>query len=245
MSNSEQDRLIEEYVATRNKDIGKISIPPVGEYPPDTDHFYGSIMNEWIDTDLIRHFADAMGDRNPLWRNTEYATKTRWGGIIAPPTIGDSIIQPYSGKFETSEIIPKFQTFFVVPNGSTRQMFQVIRPGDKFRAVQYFMGLTEMEPYLPEPSREFDDVMRRILINQRDEIVSVHDRHMRIVINHALDKDHPYWPKRRKRRLTDEERDAITRGYDEEKIRGSNILYWEDVNEGEDIKPLTVGPLNV
>jgi len=245
MSNNEQDRLIEEYVAERNKDIGKISIPPVGEYPPDTDHFYGSIMNEWVDTDLIRHFADAMGDRNPLWRNAEYAVKTRWGGIIAPPTITDSIIQPYSGKFEESEIIPKFQSCFVVPNGSARQMFQAIRPGDKFRAVQYYMGLKEMEPLLPEPSREFDDVVRRVLINQRDEVVAVHDRHMRVVINHALDDDHPYWPKRTKRRLTDEERDAITRGYDEEKIRGSETLYWEDVKEGEDIKPLTVGPLSV
>lgn len=34
--------------------------------------------------DILR-FAMAIGDRNPLWRDEEYARKTPWGGIIAPP----------------------------------------------------------------------------------------------------------------------------------------------------------------
>jgi len=89
----------------------------------------------------------------------------------------------------------------------------------QFRAVQYYLGVKEVEPRLPKPSREFDDAIRRILINQRDEVVAVHDRHMLISINHDLDEDHPYWPKRRKRRLTDQERDSVTNGYDSEKIR--------------------------
>jgi acyl dehydratase len=245
MAKSEQDKLIEEWLAETNRQIGEISSPPVGEYPPDPNHFYGSIMNEWVTTDLIRHFADGMGDRNPLWRNENYARRTRWGGIIAPPTISDTIIQPYSGKFDTSEIAKKFKTIFAIPNGSARQMLQVVRPGDKFRAVQYYLGLREVEPRLPKPSREFDDTMRRILINQRDEVVCIHDRHMLIAVNHELDDDHPYWPKRRKRRLTDEERDSVTNGYDNEKIRGSNTLYWEDVKVGEELKPLIVGPLSV
>jgi len=35
MAKSEQDTLIEEWVAIHNQDIGKMSVPPVGEYPPD------------------------------------------------------------------------------------------------------------------------------------------------------------------------------------------------------------------
>ena len=31
-------------------------------------------------------FADGIGDPNPLWRNDEYAKKTRFGSIIAPPS---------------------------------------------------------------------------------------------------------------------------------------------------------------
>jgi acyl dehydratase len=33
----------------------------------------------------IRRFAQAIGDPNPLWQDEEYAAKTQYGGIIAPP----------------------------------------------------------------------------------------------------------------------------------------------------------------
>ena len=34
----------------------------------------------------IRRFARALGDDNPLYRDEEYAGKSRYGGIVAPPT---------------------------------------------------------------------------------------------------------------------------------------------------------------
>ena len=36
--------------------------------------------------DNIKNFAEAVGDNNPLWINEEYARKSRFGGVIAPPT---------------------------------------------------------------------------------------------------------------------------------------------------------------
>ncbi len=36
--------------------------------------------------DNIKNFADAVGDANPLWINEAYAKKSRYKGIIAPPT---------------------------------------------------------------------------------------------------------------------------------------------------------------
>lgn len=33
----------------------------------------------------IRRFAQAIGDPNPLWQDEQYAGKTRYGEIIAPP----------------------------------------------------------------------------------------------------------------------------------------------------------------
>src|SRR4030043_1127280 len=41
--------------------------------------------NETSTKDAIRHFADGIGDPNPLWRSEDYARKTRYGSIIAPP----------------------------------------------------------------------------------------------------------------------------------------------------------------
>lgn len=239
---SEQDKLIDEWVAEKNSHIGEIKIPPVGEYPPDMDCWYGTIMNEWVTTDVIRHFADGMGDRNPLWRSYDYARKTRWGGIIAPPTITDTIVQPYATQMTKDP--PKFDSFSPCPNGSTRQLFQVIRPGDRFRVVQTYLGVKEVEPTRPKPCRQFEDTVRKIIINQREEIVAIHDRHQDVCINHPIEKM-PMWGVRKRRRLTDEERDAITKGYDEETRRGADTLYWEDVTVGEETKPLIVGPLSV
>lgn len=39
-----------------------------------------------VDASEIRRYALAVEDCNPLWFDNEYAKKTRWGGIITPPT---------------------------------------------------------------------------------------------------------------------------------------------------------------
>lgn len=41
--------------------------------------------NETATKDSIRHFADGIGDPNPLWRDEHYASRTQYGCLIAPP----------------------------------------------------------------------------------------------------------------------------------------------------------------
>jgi len=36
---------------------------------------------------MIRHWCEAMQDGNPLYTDEEYARKSKYGGIIAPPTM--------------------------------------------------------------------------------------------------------------------------------------------------------------
>jgi len=249
-----QDELIDEFVAERNKNRGRVIIPQMKEIPPQMECWYGAIMNEYLTTDVIRHYCDGIGDwQNPLWHDEDYArNKTRWGGIVAPPTIGDAIVQPYAGPMLTDEEIKEspFKSSFTLPNCATRWLYQVFRPGDRFHVIMIDMGLTEIKPARrPSPAREFDDVMRRLIFNQREELVSVHDRHMEMVVNHELG-DNPFWiapgekGKRKFRKITNEERDAIIQGYENMRIRGEERLYWEDVKVGETVWPLTVGPLS-
>lgn len=44
--------------------------------------------------DAFRHVAEAYGDDNPLWSDEDYAARTVWGGVVAPPPLvgGDSLI---------------------------------------------------------------------------------------------------------------------------------------------------------
>jgi acyl dehydratase len=242
MAKSKQDKLIDEWVAFKNSRTGQIIIPNVGEYPIDMDNWYGSQMNEYVTTDLIRHYVDSIGDRNPLYRFQDYARKTRWGGIIAPPTFTDAIVQPYPSKIEP-ELTDKFDHFWNVPYGSRREFFQVIRPGDKLRVIQRPLGVKEIESKRGKDVREFHEITRRTLINQREEVVANSDVVLNVVIEYPVDEKHPFWPGRKKYKLTDKERDDIERGYDEEKRRGANTLFWEDVSVGEKFKLHDVGPM--
>ncbi|OGO20616.1 MAG: hypothetical protein A2144_02945 [Chloroflexi bacterium RBG_16_50_9] len=240
MAKSEQDRIIDEWVTKRNKRIGEIRIPQLGEYPPDIHNLYGSILNEWVTTDLIRHYADSVGDRNPLWRNQEYARGTRWGGIVAPPTFTNSILQGGPMNFELEQF-RKFNTWTYHPVGNRRELLQMIRPGDRMRAIQRYLGLEEVATTLQKPTRHFVETVRRTLINQREETVAVIDTYNNFILNHPAEDT--YGLKRKKYRLTDKEQKAIYRGYDEEERRGADTLFWEDVSIGEEIKLHPIGPL--
>ena len=53
----------------------------VGKFEP--------IKRQWhteASRDNIRHWAEAIGDDNPLWIDPEYAAKTKYGVILAPPS---------------------------------------------------------------------------------------------------------------------------------------------------------------
>ena len=44
--------------------------------------------------DAIRYYCEGIGDVNPLYRDPEYAKKTRYGRIIAPPCFLYSVYWP-------------------------------------------------------------------------------------------------------------------------------------------------------
>ena len=46
--------------------------------------YYPIRQNEVASKDSIRQFCNGIGDENPLFRDPEYATRTKWGHIIAP-----------------------------------------------------------------------------------------------------------------------------------------------------------------
>jgi acyl dehydratase len=247
MSQTEFDKMIDEWVERENKDRGKITIPKLGPYPVDLSGYYGQQMNEWVTTDSIRHYAVSLGDRNPLWWNEDYAKKTRWGGIIAPPTITDFLGTP-SSTWRESSAAAKSQ-FARIVGGCKREWFQAIRPGDRFKCVDKWLGFEERQlKQEPRRFRLFIDTHQRSYINQKDETVAVVDNRFMVMANYpqpSAGGERPSGAGARKRhRFTDEERDAIYRGYDEETRQGADKLYWEDVAEGEELKPLVVGPLS-
>lgn len=74
----------------------------------------------------IRQFAEAIGDSNPLYVDEEYAAKTMYGGIIAPPTfpiaIGQDSGESLDLKLDQRRMLHGEQEFIYK---------RPIRPGDK------------------------------------------------------------------------------------------------------------------
>ena len=85
--------------------------------------------------DNIKNFADAVGDANPLWIKEDYAKKSRFGGIIAPPTFLYNI-----NHGSTPALAPPGQpppmNFALLYAGAELEFFRPIRLGDEFTAVK-------------------------------------------------------------------------------------------------------------
>jgi len=77
---AEYNRAIDEFIAWRNSRIGqeeKVGYIPLvpGQRP---------LVHHIITDDILRVYASAVGDPNPLWSEPTYGRKSRWGSIIAP-----------------------------------------------------------------------------------------------------------------------------------------------------------------
>jgi len=92
----------------------------------------GNIFNEWVNTDSLRHYADGIGDSNPLWRDEEYAKKTAWGGLIAPPNFYYSVFPTW-----VLQGLPGIHAFH---SGNDWTFYKPARLGDRIVPECIFTG---------------------------------------------------------------------------------------------------------
>jgi acyl dehydratase len=248
LSEAEWQKMVDEHVAVLNKRKGSIIVPPPGHVLIDSE-YQQSLNHRFVTEDLIRHFAYAVGDPNPLWRDPSYARGTRWGGIIAPPVF-DCCIASSDGAGNGpmgSFLLPGFNLFAA---GNRHEYFGVIRPGNEFRIVDRYLGVEE-KAVKDKSYRLFLETGQRSYINQRDEVVVIATGR-RIMTGtppgRMNDTQNQLYQNIKRHHFTREELDAIHRNYDDELAgknrRGQEVLYWEDVTVGEELKPLAKGPLD-
>jgi len=93
-----------------------------------------------IEKGMIRKFALAIGDPNPLWQDEEYARESNYGGIIAPPTFILTIGLEQIEQELTS--LPSMTTL----HGSTElECYQPVRPGDKITVTIRLANIRERQ----------------------------------------------------------------------------------------------------
>jgi len=90
-----------------------------------------------IERGAIRRFAEAIGDPNPLFNDEAAARRSRYGGMIAPPTFCRSL----GGGFFTVPLnLPVFRG---LDGGSEWEYFEPIRPGDRITVVSKLADIRE------------------------------------------------------------------------------------------------------
>lgn len=92
-----------------------------------------------VERGAIRKFAEAIGDDNPLYVDEEAARKSRYGGVIAPPTFMRSMS---AGRSRATVESPYPAA---LDGGSEWEYFEPVRPGDRISVTVKVSEMFERE----------------------------------------------------------------------------------------------------
>lgn len=209
--------------------------------------------------EVIMRVAYGNGDDNPLWGNEEYATKSRYGQLIASPSFLLSCMTgplwPQLPEFTIPEGMPKAGVQIAsglpgIPNwyiGDEWEWWHPIFVGDRIRAMGGLHSVTELprREGAEDPGRAVEVVWETIFTNQREEKVG---RYLYKQWKRELPQSEgkrtklfaepsPYY--------SEEDLKKIEADYDNEEIRGNEPRYWEDVEIGDTLRPVLKGPLSI
>jgi len=193
------------------------------------------VFNEQATKDAIKRFVDGIGEPNPLWRDMEYAKKSRYGTIVAPPSWVFSALAGV--QFGWSGLAG----FHI----ATEMKFHIpVRLNDRLTFDATYLDFTG-----PKEShfagKIVIDRFQEKYFNQRGDLIAVSIRKIlraerkkarMMALYGDIELPHP-WTEGEIRAIEDE---ALSL-----KIRGSKIRYWEDVQTGEELPSLIKGPIGI
>ena len=190
--------------------------------------------------DNIRRAADGIGDYNPLWRDENYAAKSRFGQVTAMPSFVYSASLGVGAAINGAIAPSRVEGFAMNYAGGELEIFRPIWLGDRI-FVQEQVG-----PVIRKESRRIGPfcICTGLVSyhNQRKELVATKRTLMaryRILEGGegaiAYDRDH-------KTEVQQESPDPLVW---ERERRGAETRYWEDVAEGEELLPLKKGTYTV
>ena len=192
-----------------------------------------STHNEYATRMAILKFTAGIGDANRLWIDVDYAGNTRYKSIIAPPSfIWACFAQVQFGWRGLGGFHAGCDVEFLKP----------IYLGDKIIAECVFQNFDG-----PKKSSFAEETIidhfKNQYWNQRDDLVAVYHWW---VVRFARKKARQKAPKRSIKLpypWTEEQLEEIEDEVLSDDVRGAIPRYWEDVDIGEELKPVVKGPL--
>ena len=194
-----------------------------------------SVHNEYATRMAILKFAHGIGDKNPLWTDEIYAGKSPYRGIVAPPSfIWACFAQVQFG----------WRGLGGFHAGCDVEFSKPIYLGDKITAECVYTGFEGPKKSSFAKETVIDHFHNQYW-NQRRELVA---KYHWWVVRYSRAKTQPK-AKRNKIELpypwTGEQLAKIEEEVGSEIIRGNVKRYWEDTKIGEELSPVTKGPLGI
>jgi len=180
--------------------------------------------------DNIKNFADAVGDANPLWINEDYARKSRFGGITAPPTFlynvnhGSAPALAPPGK-------PPLMNLSLLYAGAELEFYRPIRLGDEFTVKAKSVDIVRKQSQSLGPM--LFATGEAYYYNQRQELIGI----IRTITCRfkTPEKQAVHFDRESKPGIEVKSPDLLAY---ERKRRGAEPRYWEDVEVGEEMTPV-------
>ncbi|HWP66804.1 MAG TPA: MaoC family dehydratase N-terminal domain-containing protein [Candidatus Limnocylindria bacterium] len=187
--------------------------------------------------DAIYHLAYAIGDLNPLYIDPEYAAKSRWGRLVAPPIMVQAMDTLRAvGHSGLPEGLPGVHSIWA---GCHYEWERPLLEGDRVRHECYLKDVVEREGDFGG-GRSLAQTYEAKYWNQRDEYLGLRQvTYMRFERQKAAERkkygtiELAHWTKPEIDRLMDEYRS----------YRRTTKRYWEDVTVGQKLDRVIKGPL--
>lgn len=194
----------------------------------------------------IKRWCYAIGDDNPLYWDRNYASGTRWGGLIAPGSIAQII---HSGMFGdpldpvlAKETRSLFRGVHVFVAGADKYWYRPLFDGDVLRG---YGGTAAVEEKPSEfAGRSVIRYHRSVNLNQRGEIAFI-ARGRAIHTERKAAAEKGKYADIEPAVHTEEDIARIDEIYANERRRGSEPRYFEDTEVGEKMPAYVKGPLTV
>ncbi len=198
---------------------------------------YNIYFNNEVTRDGIRHFVDGIGDANPLFKNPDYAARSKYGRIIAPGTFLHTHQWTATGS--------GFTGIHGWYSGGDWEWYRPLYEGTKLSSVIIIREMAVKHGRMAGQGNIYIDYGDVVYINaESGEII-------------GKELYHIVWAERSAAGSARKERDRtkqtytkadwlrILEIYNREVIRGATSRYWEDVTIGEKVGPIIKGPLSV
>lgn len=184
--------------------------------------------------DAIRHYAEGIGDRNPLWLDQDYAQRTRWGTILAPPTILYAFSRICGGYVGG---LPGVHAMF---GGTDWEWFKPIRLGMRITPTSRLKALIDRPSKFA--GRSVQQIYEVEFRESTGELIARADSYCfrterdaaRELGKYGSTEPHVY---------SEPEMQKIAASYEAERIRGARPRYFEDVEVGEELIAVVKGPM--